>query len=260
MKKHIKSFVSPILRVNEEEEMASKSGVLGSQSQLFVEPEEAMEIRSRNKEIVKSSVGKNLEKYLNDYWTSAKEMETMVISLKNQIEENYNKMFENIKNAIQELEKHGIEIENQIEFENNIVMKVSEKQKMHHLSDGDKVKLFNYLQELDEKKAETLKAFARSTNMINEYYEYVEMGLFYKKASGSERAREPYFRKMEILPEVSEGLDFGSKLQSIISSVMSFLKNAWSGMTKYGKFFGLENSIKDYKKTLIETEKFVESL
>jgi UV DNA damage repair endonuclease len=51
MKKFIRPFESELLNINEEESLKSK------QSQLFLSPEEFEEIESRNKEIVKKSVG-----------------------------------------------------------------------------------------------------------------------------------------------------------------------------------------------------------
>lgn len=60
------------------------------------------------------------------------------------------------------------------------------------------------MEELEEAKMDALKRYARSYNMINEYLEYAEMVLFFKTSPGSERAKEPYFRHIEIKPVFSE--------------------------------------------------------
>lgn len=159
---------------------------------------------AENKERVKSALGERLEQKLISYWQETKIMEQTIDSLKNLMEEGNKTMLKDIQTAIEEMQEHGIEIKaGNIEFD-NIVLKISEKQKMYHLSDEDKLKLFEILEELEEKKVDTLKKYARSYNMINEYFEYAEMGLFFKASPGSERAKEPYFRHMEIKPDVSE--------------------------------------------------------
>lgn len=161
-------------------------------------------LTAENKERVKSTLGERLEQKLISYWQETKIMEQTIVSLKNLIDESYKTMISDIETAMAELEKHGIEIKaGNIEFD-NIVLKISEKQKMYHLSDEDKLKLFEILEALEEKKVDTLKKYARSYNMINEYFEYAEMGLFFKVSPGSERAKEPYFRHIEIKPDVSE--------------------------------------------------------
>lgn len=253
MKKHVKSFNSPLLLINEEE-------IKAKQSKLFLEPEEIEELAAKNKEIVKSAVGDRLEKKLMSYWQETKRMEQTIVSLKNLIDESYKTMISDIETAMAELEKHGIEIKaGNIEFD-NIVLKISEKQKMYHLSDEDKLKLFEILEELEEKKVDTIKKYARSYNMINEYFEYAEMGLFFKVSPGSERAKEPYFRHMEIKSDVSESVDLGGKIQNVITKVVRFLKNAWGNVKKYGASFGLEQSISEYKTKLAEAKTLVDSL
>lgn len=253
MKKHVKSFNSPLLLINEEE-------IKAKQSKLFLEPEEIEELAAKNKEIVKSAVGDRLEKKLMSYWQETKRMEQSIVSLKNLMDQAYKTMIADIETAMAELEKHGIEIKaGNIEFD-NIVLKISEKQKMYQLSDADKLKLFEILEELEEKKVDTIKKYARSYNMINEYFEYAEMGLFFKVSPGSERAKEPYFRHMEIKSDVSESVDLGGKVQTIITKVVRFLKNAWGNVKKYGASFGLEQSISEYKTKLAEAKTLVDSL
>lgn len=253
MKKHVKSFNSPLLTINEEE-------IKTKQSKLFLEPEEIEELAAKNKEIVKSAVGDRLEKKLMSYWQETKRMEQSIVSLKNLMDQAYKTMIADIETAMAELEKHGIEIKaGNIEFD-NIVLKISEKQKMYQLSDADKLKLFEILEELEEKKVDTIKKYARSYNMINEYFEYAEMGLFFKVSPGSERAKEPYFRHMEIKSDVSESVDLGGKVQTIITKVVRFLKNAWGSVKKYGASFGLEQSISEYKTKLAEAKTLVDSL
>jgi hypothetical protein len=254
MKKFIRPFESELLNINEEESLKSK------QSQLFLSPEEFEEIESRNKEIVKKSVGEKLEAELNEYWNQKKEMEKLMYSLKNNLDDSYNKMLKSVQENIAELEKHGIEIENgNIEFD-NIVLKISEKEKMYHFSDGDKLKVFEMLEELEEKKISTIKAYARSIGMINEFFEYMEMGIFYKKEQGSERSREPYFRYAKVSPEVSESVAGEGNVQSIISKVSNFFKNAWYGIKKYGYLFGLEKNISEYKTKLKEANALIDRL
>jgi len=253
MKKHIKSFNSPLLSINEEE-------IKAKQSKLFLEPKEIEELTAKNKEIVKSAVGDRLEQKLMSYWQETKRMEQSIVSLKNLMDQAYKTMIADIETAMAELEKHGIEIKaGNIEFD-NIVLKISEKQKMYQLSDADKLKLFEILEELEGKKIDAIKKYARSYNMINEYFEYAEMGLFFKASPGSERAKEPYIRQVEIKPDVSESIDMGGKIQTIITKVVRFLKNAWGSIKKYGASFGLEQSISEYKSKLAEAKTLVESL
>ena len=253
MKKHIKTFNSPLLSINEEE-------IKVKQSQLFFEPEKIEKVAAKNKEIAKSVVGDRLEQKLMSYWQETKRMEQTIISLKNLMSQAYNAMITDIETSMAELEKHGIEIKaGNIEFD-NIVLKISEKQKMYHLNDADKLKLFEILEELEGKKVDAIKKYARSYNMINEYFEYAEMGLFFKVSSGSERAKEPYIRHIEMKPDVSEAVDMGEKIQTIITKVVRFLKNAWGSVKEYGASFGLEQSISEYKTKLAEAKTLVESL
>lgn len=215
---------------------------------------------AENKERVKSALGERLEQKLISYWQETKIMEQTIDSLKNLMEEGNKTMLKDIQTAIEEMQEHGIEIKaGNIEFD-NIVLKISEKQKMYHLSDEDKLKLFEILEELQEKNVDTLKKYARSFNIINEYFEYAEMGLFFKVSPGSERAKEPYFRHMEIKSDVSESVDLGGKVQTIITKVVRFLKNAWGNVKKYGASFGLEQSISEYKTKLAEAKTLVDSL
>lgn len=253
MKKHIQSFKSPLLSVNEDDAKAT-------QSKLFLEPEEAEKIASKNKEIVKSAIGERLEKKLVSYWETTKKMEQNILSLKNLMEEGYKTMLKDIETAIEEMQKHGIEIKaGNIEFD-NIVLKISEKQKMYNLTDADKLKLYEMMEELEEAKMDAIRRYARSYNIINEYFEYAEMGLFFKVSPGSERAKEPYFRHMEIKSDVSESVDLGGKIQNVITKVVRFLKNAWGSVKKYGASFGIEQSISEYKTKLAEAKTLVDSL